>query len=125
MVHIWKNNSVALRFWINLCKNPTFLFDITTPASMTGNLSVIAQVMMDACSTSKQNLNPSSPANKLMYRAEVAKYKKKVKKLYTTTIDTTQSSSDSATYVPINANRLEGTQLPPFTPDSAALTLLR
>ena len=141
VVHIWKNNSVSLRFWINLVKNPDFLFDITPSASSTGNLSVIAQVVMDACSTAKQNLNPSSPANKLMYRAEVARYKKRVKKLYATTIDTSQTNTDTATYVPGNPHMLgqrnapgdgerttiystDASTLPPFTPDSAALALL-
>lgn len=28
VVHTWKSNSLPLRFWVNLLKNPNFVFDI-------------------------------------------------------------------------------------------------
>lgn len=28
VVHTWKSNSLPLRFWVNLIKNPNFLFNI-------------------------------------------------------------------------------------------------
>ena len=44
VVHTWKNNSLALRFWVNLIKNPEFVFDINKSAIVDSCLSVIAQV---------------------------------------------------------------------------------
>ena len=44
VVHMWKNNSIALRFWVNLIKNPEFVFDISKSATVDACLSVIAQV---------------------------------------------------------------------------------
>lgn len=44
VVHTWKNNSLALRFWVNLIKNPEFVFDINKSAIVDACLSVIAQV---------------------------------------------------------------------------------
>ena len=44
MVHMWKNNSIPLRFWVNLIKNPEFIFDINKSAVVDASLSVIAQV---------------------------------------------------------------------------------
>ena len=29
VVHTWKSNSLPLRFWVNLIKNPEFVFDIS------------------------------------------------------------------------------------------------
>lgn len=44
VLHTWKNNSLALRFWVNLIKNPEFVFDINKSAIVDSCLSVIAQV---------------------------------------------------------------------------------
>lgn len=44
VVHMWKNNSIALRFWVNLIKNPEFVFDISKSATVDACLSVVAQV---------------------------------------------------------------------------------
>lgn len=44
VVHTWKNNALALRFWVNLIKNPEFVFDINKSAIVDSCLSVIAQV---------------------------------------------------------------------------------
>ena len=44
VVHTWKNNALALRFWVNLMKNPEFLFDINKSHTVDACLSVIAQV---------------------------------------------------------------------------------
>lgn len=46
VVHTWKNNSLALRFWVNLIKNPEFVFDINKSAIVDSCLSVIAQVSL-------------------------------------------------------------------------------
>ena len=44
VVHMWKNNALALRFWVNLMKNPEFVFDINKSHTVDACLSVIAQV---------------------------------------------------------------------------------
>ena len=45
VVHMWKNNALALRFWVNLMKNPEFVFDINKSHTVDACLSVIAQVL--------------------------------------------------------------------------------
>eukprot|EP00041_Stephanoeca_diplocostata_P035003 m.1216799 g.1216799 ORF g.1216799 m.1216799 type:complete len:2198 (+) comp24615_c0_seq1:290-6883(+) len=76
--HVWKSNAVPLRFWVNLIKNPEFLYDIRKDDALNSNLSTVAQVVMDACSTSQQQLGKHSPVNKLLYRGEVLKYREMV-----------------------------------------------
>lgn len=56
MVHTWKSNSLPLRFWVNLIKNPNFVFDIHKSNIVDACLSVVAQTFMDSCSTSDHRL---------------------------------------------------------------------
>ena len=44
VVHTWKNNALSLRFWVNMIKNPEFVFDINKSHTVDACLSVIAQV---------------------------------------------------------------------------------
>ncbi|XP_035511823.1 plexin-D1 [Morone saxatilis] len=53
-LHIWKTNSLPLRFWVNILKNPQFVFDIFQ----------------------------DSPTNKLLYAKEIPEYKKRVQCYY-------------------------------------------
>lgn len=48
--------SVPLRFWVNIIKNPEFVYDINKTNIVDSCLSVVAQAFMDSCSTSDQNL---------------------------------------------------------------------
>ena len=43
-IQTWKNNGLALRFWVNLIKNPEFVFNIYKSSTMDSCLLVIAQV---------------------------------------------------------------------------------
>lgn len=56
VVHTWKSNSLPLRFWVNLIKNPNFIFDIHKSNTVDSCLSVVAQTFMDSCSTSGHRL---------------------------------------------------------------------
>lgn len=67
--------SLPLRFWVNLIKNPEFLFDIKKSALVDSCLSVIAGAFMDSCSTADQVLSKDSPSGKLLYAKEVQNYK--------------------------------------------------
>ncbi|XP_066912178.1 plexin-A4-like isoform X2 [Clytia hemisphaerica] len=80
--HTWKNNSLPLRFWINIIKNPNFVFDIKKSNTVDSCLSVIAQLFMDSCSPDEHRLGKDSPSNKLLYAKEIPEYKKKVTKFY-------------------------------------------
>jgi len=80
--HTWKNNSLPLRFWINMIKNPNFVFDISKPTTVDSCLSVIAQLFMDSCSYDDHQLGKDSPSNKLLYAKEIPEYKKIVKRFY-------------------------------------------
>lgn len=48
--------SLLLRFWVNVIKNPEFLFDVHKPQIVDSCLSVIAQVFMDSCSLQQRRL---------------------------------------------------------------------
>eukprot|EP00040_Diaphanoeca_grandis_P021904 m.117124 g.117124 ORF g.117124 m.117124 type:complete len:2112 (-) comp28558_c0_seq1:102-6437(-) len=82
VVHVWKNNALPLRMWVNLVKNPNFLYDVEINSTTNSNLSTVAQVIMDACSTGKQELSSNSPVNKLLYKGEVDRYKTLVTDYY-------------------------------------------
>ncbi|XP_011600897.1 plexin-D1 [Takifugu rubripes] len=81
-LHIWKTNSLPLRFWVNILKNPQFVFDIEKTDHMDACLSVIAQAFIDACSISDLQLGKDSPTNKLLYAKEIPEYKKRVQLYY-------------------------------------------
>ena len=49
VVHTWKNNALSLRFWVNMIKNPEFVFDINKSQTVDACLSVIAQVRKSVC----------------------------------------------------------------------------
>ncbi|XP_032235648.2 plexin-A4 [Nematostella vectensis] len=82
VLHTWKNNSLPLRFWINIVKNPNFIFDIEKSGTVDSCLSVIAQLFMDACSISEHRLGIHSPSNKLLYAKEIPAYKQRVEQFY-------------------------------------------
>uniref|UniRef100_A0AAY4B3G6 Sema domain-containing protein n=1 Tax=Denticeps clupeoides TaxID=299321 RepID=A0AAY4B3G6_9TELE len=81
-VHIWKTNSLPLRFWVNILKNPQFVFDIQVTDSVDAVLSVIAQTFIDSCTTSEHKVGRDSPVNKLLYAREIPRYKELVERYY-------------------------------------------
>ncbi|KAE8612142.1 hypothetical protein XENTR_v10012738 [Xenopus tropicalis] len=81
-LHIWKTNSLPLRFWVNILKNPEFVFDMDKSDHMDACLSVIAQAFIDACSISDMQLGKDSPTNKLLYAKEIPEYRKIVQRYY-------------------------------------------
>ncbi|XP_005306538.3 plexin-C1 [Chrysemys picta bellii] len=82
VVHIWKTNSLPLRFWVNILKNPQFVFDIKKTPHIDGCLSVIAQAFMDAFSLTEQQLGKDAPTNKLLYAKDIPLYQEEVKAYY-------------------------------------------
>lgn len=80
--HAWKSNSLPLRFWVNLVKNPDFIFDIDKTPILDACLSVIAQTFMDACSTTEHRLGKDSPSNKLLFARDIPSYRRLVCKFY-------------------------------------------
>ncbi|XP_067122896.1 plexin-A2-like [Centruroides vittatus] len=82
VVHTWKSNSLPLRFWVNLIKNPNFVFDINKSNIVDSCLSVVAQTFMDACSTSDHRLGKDSPSSKLLYAKDIPVYKDWVERYY-------------------------------------------
>ena len=82
VVHTWKSNSLPLRFWVNLIKNPNFVFDINKSPTIDSCLSVVAQTFMDACSTSDHRLGKDSPSSKLLYAKDIPIYKEWVERYY-------------------------------------------
>uniref|UniRef100_A0A8C5EQI9 Plexin-B1 n=1 Tax=Gouania willdenowi TaxID=441366 RepID=A0A8C5EQI9_GOUWI len=74
-IHIWKTNSLPLRFWINIVKNPQFIFDVQASDHVDAVLSVIAQTFMDSCTIAEHKLGRDSPINKLLYARDIPRYK--------------------------------------------------
>ncbi|XP_034019127.1 plexin-B2-like [Thalassophryne amazonica] len=81
-LHIWKTNSLPLRFWINILKNPHFIFDVHVTEVVDASLHVISQTFMDACTKTEHKLSRESPSNKLLYAKEISTYKKMVDDYY-------------------------------------------
>ncbi|CAK9300900.1 unnamed protein product [Gordionus sp. m RMFG-2023] len=82
VVHTWKSNSLPLRFWVNLIKNPNFVLDVRKSHTVDACLSVIAQTFMDSCSTCDQRLGKDSPSSKLLYAKDISIYKEWVERYY-------------------------------------------
>ncbi len=70
--------SLPLRFWVNLIKNPEFIFDINKSATIDACFTVIAQAYIDACSTSEVKYTRDTPSARLLYVKEVQNYKSEV-----------------------------------------------
>lgn len=81
-LHTWKTNSLPLRFWVNIIKNPEFIFDIHKSASVDSCLTVVAQAYIDGCSTSEVQYTKDTPSARLLYVNEVQGYKKKIRDFY-------------------------------------------
>ncbi|KAK6747668.1 hypothetical protein RB195_000705 [Necator americanus] len=69
----WKSNLYILRVWVHLIKNPKILLDVSESISQDGNLSVVAQTLMDCFSFSEQALGAHSPSSRLLFAKEVAR----------------------------------------------------
>ncbi|KAJ8373373.1 hypothetical protein AAFF_G00265610 [Aldrovandia affinis] len=93
VLHIWKTNSLPLRFWINILKNPQFVFDMEKTPHLDGCLSVIAQAFMDSFSLAEQQLDKHAPTNKLLYAKDTPQYKQEVKAYYKQVKDTPAHST--------------------------------
>ncbi|KAJ3612087.1 hypothetical protein NHX12_020364 [Muraenolepis orangiensis] len=70
-LHIWKTNSLPLRFWVNILRNPQFIFDVHVTEVVDASLHVIAQTFMDACTKTEHKLS-----------REISTYKKMVDDYY-------------------------------------------
>uniref|UniRef100_A0A3B5KW78 Plexin cytoplasmic RasGAP domain-containing protein n=1 Tax=Xiphophorus couchianus TaxID=32473 RepID=A0A3B5KW78_9TELE len=73
---------LPLRFWINILKNPQFVFDMEKTPHLDGCLSVVAQAFMDSFSLSETQLGKHAPTNKLLYAKDIPKFKQEVKAYY-------------------------------------------
>ncbi|KAK2173297.1 hypothetical protein NP493_885g01007 [Ridgeia piscesae] len=82
VIHTWKSNSLPLRFWVNIIKNPEFVFDIHKSNIVDSCLSVIAQTFMDSCSTVEHRLGKDSPSNKLLFAKDIPRYRQWVSQFY-------------------------------------------
>ncbi|XP_049891870.1 plexin-B2a isoform X1 [Epinephelus moara] len=81
-LHIWKTNSLPLRYWVNILRNPHFIFDVHVTEVVDASLHVISQTFMDACTKTEHKLSRESPSNKLLYAKEISTYKKMVDDYY-------------------------------------------
>ena len=61
-------NSLPLRFWINIVKNPQFIFDVQASDHVDAVLSVISQTFMDSCTIAEHKLGRVSENGESMGR---------------------------------------------------------
>ncbi|XP_025069463.1 plexin-B3 isoform X1 [Alligator sinensis] len=79
----WKNNSLLLRFWVRVVRDPRMLLDVRVPPSVDASLGVVAQTLMDACTAPAQHqVGRDSPVNKLLYAREIPRYRELVDRYY-------------------------------------------
>nr|DBA31059.1 TPA: hypothetical protein GDO54_006970 [Pyxicephalus adspersus] len=97
VLHIWKTNSLPLRFWVNILKNPQFVFDIKKTALLDSCLSVIGQAFMDGFSLAEQQLGKSAPTNKLLYAKDIPQFKEEIRSYYKNIRDAPPLSSTELT----------------------------
>ncbi|KAM7134269.1 LOW QUALITY PROTEIN: plexin-B3-like [Macrochelys suwanniensis] len=81
-LHIWKSNSLLLRFWVSVVRDPRLLFDVRVPDNVDAALSVIGQTLIDACAPGQHSVGRDSPVNKLLYAREIPRYKEMVETYY-------------------------------------------
>lgn len=63
--------SLPLRFWINIIKNPQFVFDVQTSDNVDAVLLVIAQTFMDSCTIADHKLGRVSTGEKGAWLAQI------------------------------------------------------
>lgn len=68
-------HSLPLRFWVNILKNPQFVFDIDKTDHIDACLSVIAQAFIDACSLSDLQLGKVWSGGDIALRLRPARHK--------------------------------------------------
>lgn len=61
--------SLPMRFWVNILRNPHFIFDVHVTEVVDASLHVIAQTFMDACTKTEHKLSRVSPAGRFPQRA--------------------------------------------------------
>lgn len=68
-------SSLLLRFWVNVIKNPEFVFDVDKSVTADSCLSVVAQTFMDACAQGEApRLGKDSPSNKLLFAKDLPRW---------------------------------------------------
>ena len=84
VVHAWKSNSVPLRFWITLIKNPHFVFDVEQTPATELNLSIVAQALMSSCMpvTDIQPMSKEAPSHKLLFARDINDYRSMINDWY-------------------------------------------
>lgn len=103
-------HSLPLRFWVNILKNPQFVFDIDKTDHIDACLSVIAQAFIDACSISDLQLGKDSPTNKLLYAKEIPEYRKIVQRYYKQIHDMTPLSEQEMNAHLAEESRVRGAE---------------
>ncbi|KAK7493969.1 hypothetical protein BaRGS_00014851 [Batillaria attramentaria] len=122
VVHTWKSNSLPLRFWVNIIKNPDFAFDVHKTSIVDSCLTVVGQTFMDACSQSEHRLGKDSPSSKLLYAKDIPKYKQWVERYYQDIKMMPAISDQDMTAMLTDESRIHQTE---FNPNAALMELYK
>uniref|UniRef100_UPI00358E1BA8 plexin-B3-like isoform X1 n=2 Tax=Myxine glutinosa TaxID=7769 RepID=UPI00358E1BA8 len=82
IVHIWKSNSLALRFWVQLLKDPSLAFDVEIRPELQSTLDIISQTFMDFCSNYDQKITKDTPTHRLLFARELPRCRHLVDNYY-------------------------------------------
>ncbi|VDM40546.1 unnamed protein product [Toxocara canis] len=75
VIRTWKTNAWILRFWVNVISNVDYVLDVQRTVAVDASLAVIAQTLVDACSTTKHRLGKESPSSKLLFAKDIERYR--------------------------------------------------
>lgn len=83
VLHTLKSNSLPLRMWLMLIKNPDMIFDMERTCSTDTNLNVIAQLLVSSCASTEVNfLSKEAPPQKLLFAKEIVEFQQKMKDFF-------------------------------------------
>jgi plexin B len=81
-IRVWKANSLILRFWINIMKNPCFFLDVSLHDLVDSSMTVIASTLMECCSTGNTQVGDQDPINKQLFNKTIMQFRAKVIPFY-------------------------------------------
>ncbi|XP_064606083.1 plexin-B2-like [Liolophura sinensis] len=95
--HIWKSNTLPIRYWGKLLKAPHHAFDVCKPDLSEPSLEVLAQCFIDSCSLTELRMGKDSPASKLLFSKDVIRYRQSVSTFYDRVEDSSAVSEQDIT----------------------------
>ena len=98
----WMTNTYFLRYWINIIKNPEFLFDLNKNWLMDSSLSCVAQAFVDSLTENWTSVDSRSPLNRILFLRDIPRYKQMTDAFYIDLQQSTQPIADHQLHFYLN-----------------------